>query len=156
MKWSWAYGTVILDPTLSHLMLKRQRNDWGGMAWTFPKGHAEPGETPRQTAIRETLEEIGIVPNIVRPLAGTFFGFSTINRYFFAIEHDLPRSRHLWKLPMLGARIMPETSDIRWATWDEAQDLISRSANKWSGRRDMLVLRRARMQARGLYNCVAS
>jgi 8-oxo-dGTP pyrophosphatase MutT (NUDIX family) len=28
--------------------------------WAFPKGHAEPGETPMQTARRETLEETGI------------------------------------------------------------------------------------------------
>lgn len=28
--------------------------------WDLPKGHAEPGETPRQTALRETEEETGI------------------------------------------------------------------------------------------------
>jgi 8-oxo-dGTP pyrophosphatase MutT (NUDIX family) len=28
--------------------------------WAFPKGHAEAGETPMQTARRETLEETGI------------------------------------------------------------------------------------------------
>ncbi len=28
--------------------------------WAFPKGHAEPCETPMQTARRETLEETGI------------------------------------------------------------------------------------------------
>ncbi len=28
--------------------------------WSFPKGHAEPGETPVQTARRELLEETGI------------------------------------------------------------------------------------------------
>ena len=156
MNFSWAFGTVILDPSLSHVMLKRQRNDWGGMGWTFPKGHWEHGETPKQTAIRETLEEIGIVPNIIRPLAGTYFGFSTINKYFIAIEAQLPRSRHLWRLPMLGAHISPETSDIRWANWDEAKALISRSANKWSRKRDLLVLKRTRMQSRDLYNRCAS
>jgi len=28
--------------------------------WDLPKGHAEPGESPRQTALRETEEETGI------------------------------------------------------------------------------------------------
>lgn len=30
-------------------------------AWTFPKGHAEPGETPWQAALRETAEEVGLL-----------------------------------------------------------------------------------------------
>jgi bis(5'-nucleosidyl)-tetraphosphatase len=30
--------------------------------WAFPKGHAEPGETPAQTALRELGEETGIEP----------------------------------------------------------------------------------------------
>lgn len=28
--------------------------------WSFPKGHMEPGETKKETAIREVLEETGI------------------------------------------------------------------------------------------------
>ncbi len=28
--------------------------------WAFPKGHADPGETPMQTALRELAEETGI------------------------------------------------------------------------------------------------
>lgn len=33
--------------------------------WDLPKGHAEPGEMPRQTAIRETHEETGIEPEAI-------------------------------------------------------------------------------------------
>jgi 8-oxo-dGTP pyrophosphatase MutT (NUDIX family) len=28
--------------------------------WSFPKGHAEPGESPEETALRELAEETGI------------------------------------------------------------------------------------------------
>lgn len=28
--------------------------------WGFPKGHAEHGETPEETAVRETREEVGL------------------------------------------------------------------------------------------------
>ncbi len=35
-------------------LLVRTRN---GQAWTFPKGHIEPGESPMQAAEREAMEE---------------------------------------------------------------------------------------------------
>lgn len=34
--------------------------------WTFPKGHAEQGETLEQTALREVKEETGYTVEIVR------------------------------------------------------------------------------------------
>ncbi|MGE3954016.1 MAG: bis(5'-nucleosyl)-tetraphosphatase [Parachlamydiales bacterium] len=36
-------------------LVHHQKGHWG-----FPKGHAEPGETPKQSAIRELLEETGL------------------------------------------------------------------------------------------------
>lgn len=38
--------------------------------WTFPGGIVDPGETPRQSAVRETFEEVGITVN---PNDVTFF-----------------------------------------------------------------------------------
>ena len=37
--------------------------------WTLPGGIIDPGETPRESAIRETLEEVGVV---VDPAVVTF------------------------------------------------------------------------------------
>lgn len=34
--------------------------------WDLPKGHAEPGESLRETALREMREETGIDPRLVR------------------------------------------------------------------------------------------
>jgi 8-oxo-dGTP pyrophosphatase MutT (NUDIX family) len=49
-----AEGTVLLlrrNPALS----------FHGGAWVFPGGRCDPGETPRTAAVRETLEESGLV-----------------------------------------------------------------------------------------------
>jgi 8-oxo-dGTP pyrophosphatase MutT (NUDIX family) len=40
------------------------RHKLGGH-WSFPKGHVEPGETERQTARREVLEETGLVVSLL-------------------------------------------------------------------------------------------
>jgi 8-oxo-dGTP pyrophosphatase MutT (NUDIX family) len=37
-----------------------------GREWVLPKGHIEPGETPRQTAVREVKEETGHWARIVK------------------------------------------------------------------------------------------
>ncbi len=40
-----------------------------GGSWIVPKGHVEPGETPRQSARREATEEAGLLGKIgLRPL----------------------------------------------------------------------------------------
>jgi len=40
--------------------------------WIFPKGIVDPGETPQQTALKETLEEAGLVGEIVGAPVGQY------------------------------------------------------------------------------------
>lgn len=45
-------GGVILDGR--KVLLVQVKNMKGKKIWTFPKGHIEPGETPRQAALRRS------------------------------------------------------------------------------------------------------
>ena len=53
-----SFGIVILYK--NKILLGHPTNDkWYG-TYTIPKGHADDGEKPKTTAIRETFEEVGI------------------------------------------------------------------------------------------------
>lgn len=52
-----SYGVVIDDGQGRLLLAHATGSRW----WDLPKGGAEPGESPRQAALREVLEETGLV-----------------------------------------------------------------------------------------------
>jgi len=57
-----ASGTIVRDPDRGVLLIWRHRfitDTWG---WEIPAGRIEPGESPEQAAVRETIEETGWRP----------------------------------------------------------------------------------------------
>lgn len=54
--------------TSQHGVLLARRRD-RTPPWTFPGGAVEPGETPEQAAVRETLEETGLIA-VARSILG--------------------------------------------------------------------------------------
>lgn len=48
---------MVIERKSQYLMVKELRN--GEMRYNQPAGHVEPGETPTEAAMRETLEETG-------------------------------------------------------------------------------------------------
>lgn len=51
----------IINDRVRFLLIKNKRS----AHWGFPKGHIEKGETPRKTAVREVLEEVGLEIEII-------------------------------------------------------------------------------------------
>jgi 8-oxo-dGTP pyrophosphatase MutT (NUDIX family) len=99
------------------LLLRAYKN------WDFPKGLIEPGESELDAAKRETLEETGLAEldfpfgdahQDTLPYAG-----GKVARYFLAetekSDIELPVS------PELGH---PEHHEWRWASFDEAEELL--------------------------------
>lgn len=65
-------GPMSSEASFGIIPLRRSVSGWevlliqhrSGGHWSFPKGHAEAGESPKQTAVRELTEETGL--SIVR------------------------------------------------------------------------------------------
>ncbi|MCT9932483.1 NUDIX hydrolase [Planotetraspora sp. A-T 1434] len=50
------------------LLLIRRRVSEGSLSWSFPSGAVEAGESGEQAAVRETLEETGLVVSPIKHL----------------------------------------------------------------------------------------
>jgi hypothetical protein len=125
-----AYGGVIIDDQ-GLVLLREPKGHFGGYVWTFPKGRPEPGESPKQAALREIFEETGVYGTIVGKIPGAFAGSTTNNEYFLVIPSGCPEN---WP---------SETQTLRWVEQEEAKTLISTTNISAGKSRDLSVLESA-------------
>jgi 8-oxo-dGTP diphosphatase len=52
----------------NRVLMVRRRVKEGELSWQFPAGGIEPGETPEEAAVRETVEETGLVVHAAKVL----------------------------------------------------------------------------------------
>jgi 8-oxo-dGTP pyrophosphatase MutT (NUDIX family) len=117
---SRACGAVVFrrsDRGIRLLLLRAYKN------WDFPKGLVEPGENELEAAKREVREETGL-SELDYPFGDEFketlpYAGNKIARYYLAETEaekiELPVS------PELGR---PEHHEYRWASFDEAEELL--------------------------------
>ena len=111
-------GGVVLDGR--KVLLVQVKNMKGKKIWTFPKGHIETGETPRQAALREVLEETGYKAVIIRPMIRV--------RYAFTFQGNYIKKMVQWylmkKLGRIGKHDASEILAIRWVSLLKAHELV--------------------------------
>ena len=85
--------------------------------WTLPKGKLEPGESPLEAALREVLEETGIVCR-PGPLVGSV-------EYVDSSGRD--KTVDYWLMEASGDELAPtgEVDEARWVPLPEADALLS-------------------------------
>jgi 8-oxo-dGTP pyrophosphatase MutT (NUDIX family) len=118
-----ASGVVVYDVERGVLLLWRHRfitDTWG---WEVPAGRAEAGETPRQAAAREVLEETGWQPGPLRELASyhpnngmsdmTFNLFVADGAEYVGPPTDPSESERIEWLPVSVVRDLLRTGDVR-------------------------------------------
>lgn len=116
---SFGIVPVALEPDGSprFLLLRAYRN------WDFPKGQAEPGEAPLETAKREMAEETGIRDFALAwgeaSMETEVHASGKIVTYFPARVE-----RQAITLPVSPELGRPEHDEYRWAAYDEARALL--------------------------------
>ena len=128
-----AFGGVVVDPT-GRLLLREVAGHYDGYVWSFAKGRPDAGESPRQVALREVREELGVDARILLPLPGTFAGTTTRSHFFLmTVDPGTVRLDYTSR----------ETSRLCWALPDEARRLISLTTHPIGRERDLAVLEAA-------------
>lgn len=85
--------------------------------WALPKGKADKGETPEQTAVREVLEETGYHCRIVGAMGTTRYRINSgIKEVTWYAMRPLPDSP--------GFRKNKEVDEIKWLTRKKAKALL--------------------------------
>lgn len=132
-----AYGVVLIN-SKGEVLLREPSGHFGGYVWTFAKGRPDKGETPEETALRETFEETGYRAELLDVIPKVFPGTTTSSAFFLAGS--------------LGKQGRPtnETSATRWVSFDAAADLVSQTKTKTGRDRDLAILKHARDVHAGL------
>ena len=98
------------------LIATRRQTRWG-----LPKGAVSQGETSEQAALREVLEETGLVASIVKPL-------DTIE-YFFRAGDTLIRKRvDFYLMRYIDGELTPQLSEVDAVEWVELSEAIQRAS----------------------------
>lgn len=115
--------------------LKMQEGEWyvllinhtkGGF-WAFPKGHAEEGETPEQTAKRELYEETGL--HVIRHLTERTFH----EDYSFYRGKNLIHKKVVFFLSEVEGEVVLQPQEVyayKWVKLTDAEHFITFSESK--------------------------
>jgi 8-oxo-dGTP pyrophosphatase MutT (NUDIX family) len=103
--------------------------------WIVPKGHVEPGETPRQSALREATEEAGLRGSIGRRPCGSY-------EY---LKGDEPRTVLVFLLRVTRELRRWSEDDVRRRKWTRLDVAIRRVREP--GLREILEELRGRLSA---------
>jgi len=105
----------LADPKILIVRAKQDPSNW-----IFPKGHVEPGESLKQTAVREAREEAGVISEIVSTL-------SPVVRF----EKNNQEIRVRYFLAELRSEVRAlENREKRWASPNEARKLLTHDDNR--------------------------
>jgi len=123
------------DESFGVIPLSKARGRWEvfliqhtrGRYWGFPKGHAEPNETPEQAAFRELKEETNL--DFIRYLQNE----PLMEQYYFMKEGQRVFKRVFYFIAEVGGTVALQKEEIQdgiWVPFPEALEKVTHAEGK--------------------------
>jgi 8-oxo-dGTP pyrophosphatase MutT (NUDIX family) len=109
--------------------------------WALPKGLVDAGESPAQTAVRESYEETGLVGLLGEKLGDVKYVYTRRDgeRVFKIVSFYLLRYRS-GRMGALPPGMELEVADARWLPLEDAPRLLAYGGERDMARRALAVL----------------
>ncbi|MFB8085987.1 NUDIX hydrolase [Streptomyces sp. NPDC055992] len=107
-----AAAVVVQD---ERVLLVRRRVAEGALSWQFPAGKIEPDEASAEAAVRETLEETGLLTTSIRVLGQRVHPVTGREIHYIACR------------PLSGTAFVAsveELADLAWVTHDQIPQYV--------------------------------
>ena len=110
---------IIVGPDQRILIAKRKSDVHLADMWEFPGGKVEAGETARECAVREVLEEVGLAVKVAATLTPVKHSYP---------ERTVTLHPFLCRASSHDAKPLAST-EVRWVTADELDTITFPEAN---------------------------
>ena len=120
-----SFGIIPLRKTEKRLEVLLVKHKAGH--WAFPKGHPEKGESPKETALRELFEEVGLK-------AVQFLFCSPLDEHYEFQRNGAKIIKSVTYFPAFveGEVVVckEEIQEAKWATLEDAENLCTFQESK--------------------------
>lgn len=124
MTYEYSCGAVVftrIGGVPHYLMIHQTAGHWG-----FPKGHMEPGETERETALREIFEETGLRVTLLE-------GFRAVSEYDLPGKPDTRKRVVFFLAQYTDQKVRPQAAEVQSARllpYRDALELLQHEDSK--------------------------
>jgi len=103
--------------------------------WVLPKGLIDPGESTRETALREVREETGLEAELVEKLGDVRYTYTWEGERVFKIVTFFLLRATGGRIGAIAPEMEIEVAEARWLPLEDAGSLLA-----YRGERDMAML----------------